>query len=112
MSVLLPDGFEELTELVGIWAAPDASARDALRGSAPAGDRQKFYNAFAPRLEEALDHLDKTPLTKQDPKQTNLMSLALSFAHVAQAQEVQGPDEAKHAQSRMRLPIICAPADR
>ncbi|AMO70597.1 hypothetical protein [Sphingorhabdus sp. M41] len=112
MSALLPEGFEELSEFVEIWAVPDASARDMLRGSVPAGDRQKFYNAFAPRLEETLDFLDKTPLATHDPKQTNLMSLALSFAHAAQAQEVQGPDEAKHAQSRMRLPIICAPADR
>ncbi|WP_417621315.1 hypothetical protein [Parasphingorhabdus sp.] len=111
MSTLLPDGFEDLTQFVEDWAAPDAAARDALRGSMPIGDRQVFYDAFMPRLAESLDLLDKTPLSAHDQAQTNLMRLALSFSHIAQAQEVQGPDETKHARSRMRLPIICAPAD-
>lgn len=111
MSATLPEGFEELTEFVEVWASPDAAARDALRGSVPADDRHAFYDAFAPRLEETLDSLDKIPLATHDSKQINLMRLALSFAHIAQAQEVQGPDEAKHARSRTRLPIIRATAD-
>ena len=70
-----------------------------------------FLSAMAPLLLRALAHLDRTPLTAHSPEDRRLMLLTLAFAHVANAQDEQGPDEARHAINRRRLPITTAPAD-
>lgn len=107
----LPAGFADLAGFVPEFARDNAFARDAVRGSASLERRQAFHAAFTPRLAEVLDRLDQTPLANHDAQEHNLMLLALTYAHVAQAIEVQGPDEAKHTRARARLPITRAPAD-
>jgi hypothetical protein len=107
----LPDGFAVLEPFVADWAAADAPARDALRTQQSAAARQAFYDAMAPLLTAALDRLDQAPLADHDAAEQTLMRLALAHAHNANAIEVQGPDEAKHALNRQRLPISRAPAD-
>lgn len=111
MSKPLPDGFTDLSVFAETWAAPDAPARDALRADGNTAERQAFYDAFTPRLEEALDRLNQTPLLHHTEQENTLMLMALTYAHVAQAIEVQGPDEARHALSRKHLPITRATAD-
>ncbi len=107
----LPAGFEALTPFVEIWAVDGTADRAALRGSSTADQRQAFYDAMAPLLEKALDHLDATPLGEHDAAQQSLMNLTLSFAHVALAIEVQGPDEATHTLNRDAMVMTRAPAD-
>lgn len=107
----LPAGFETLESFVAPWAADSAACRDALRASQSAEARRAFYDAMNPLLPAALARLDSVPLAEHDASEHNLMLLALSFAHIAMAVEVQGPDEAKHAINRQRLPISRAPAD-
>jgi hypothetical protein len=107
----LPAGFAELEPFVTTWAANSAAARDDLRRNQSAEARQAFYDAMTPRLADALALLDARPLAEHDPAETSLMGLALVYAHVAMAVEVQGPDEAKHALARARLPITRATAD-
>jgi hypothetical protein len=109
--VILPAGFAALAPFADAWAADNAAARDALRTHQSAAARQAFYDAMQPLIVPALDHLDATPLGDHDVAQRRLMALALAYAHVALAIEVQGPDEAKHAINRQRLPISRAPAD-
>lgn len=111
MSRKLPEGFTDLSEFADSWAASDAAARDALRAERTTAERQAFYDAFAPRLEEVLDRLDQTPLARHTEQEKTLMQMALTHAHIAQSIEVQGPDEARHALSRKTLPITRAPAD-
>lgn len=111
MSALLPEGFADLAPFVSEFARDSAAARDAVRGSASLERRTVFHAAFTPRLGEALALLDQNPLAEHDEQEHNLMLLALSFAHIAQSIEVQGPDEPKHTRARMRLPITRAPAD-
>jgi hypothetical protein len=107
----LPTGFAALEPFVATWAASSAAARDSLRSTQTAEARQAFYDAMNPLLLPALDRLDCVPLFEHDAAEKALSHLTLSFAHVALAIEVQGPDEAKHAINRQRLPISRAPAD-
>jgi hypothetical protein len=107
----LPAGFEALEPFVAIWAADNAAARDGLRTHQSPETRQAFYDTMNPLLISALERLDSVPLAEHSPSETALMRLTLSYAHVALAVEVQGPDEAKHAINRQRLPISQAPAD-
>jgi hypothetical protein len=93
------------------WAGMDAAARDQLRTNTTPEQRQKFYNAMTPNIGAVLAHLDAMPLAEHDAAQTMLMRMCLTYAHIAQAIEVQGPDEAKHAINRRRLPILACPAD-
>lgn len=111
MTAQLPPGFAELEGFVPVCALESAIARDALRGAMSPEQRHAFHAAFAPRLTEALDHLNQTPLAQHSPQDRKLMLLALSYAHIAQAEEVQGPDEARHARARPRVPITRATAD-
>jgi hypothetical protein len=109
--VNLPAGFETLEPFVVPWAAGSAAARDGLRTFQSAEARQAFYDAMNPLLLPALDRLDMILLAQHDDGEKALMLMTLSFAHVALAVEVQGPDEAKHGINRQRLPISRAPAD-
>ena len=112
MSALLPPAFADLECWVERITAPaNAFARDALRGALPVAERQAFHAAFTPRLSQVLAHLDATPLGQHDAADQLLLRLALAYPHIAQAVEVQGPDEAKHARARARIPITRAPAD-
>jgi phenylpropionate dioxygenase-like ring-hydroxylating dioxygenase large terminal subunit len=74
--------------------------------------RQAFYDAMNPLIPVVLERLDTKPLDAHDAAESRLMLLALAYAHVATAIEVQGPDEAAHAKARQRLPISYAPADQ
>lgn len=105
----LPAAFASLEPLTH-WAGADAPARDALRTDSTPDERQAFYDAMTPHIDAALAHLDTTPLAQHDAADTVLMRLCLTYAHIAQAVEVQGPDEVKHAINRRRLPITAAPA--
>jgi hypothetical protein len=107
----LPKGFEALECFVDTWVAHSATERDALRTHQDAASRQTFYDVVHPLLLPALDLLDQTDLSAHDAAQNNLMLLTLAYAHVALAVEVQGPDEARHARSRIGVPITRAPAD-
>jgi len=107
----LPQEFQQLEPFVAEWALDTAFKRDAKRGSAPVAARQEFYDAVTPVITDILDHLDQTPLALHDDKQRNLMQMALTYAHIAQSIEVQGPAEDRHTRSRKRIPIISVPAD-
>ncbi len=107
----LPQGFEALGPFVDTWAVEGAHNRDGLRMHQSAEARQAFYDAMQPLLLPALDRLDETPLDRHDAGEKALMLLTLSYAHVALAVEVQGPDEAKHAANRQHLHITQATAD-
>lgn len=107
----LPVGFAELEPWVAKCALATAPEREALRGAMPEGERHAFHAAVTPRLADALALLDATPLSRHDAAQTNLMRLLLAYPHIAQAVEVQGPDEARHARARIRIPFTRATAD-
>ncbi|HMO68111.1 MAG TPA: hypothetical protein PKE25_05525, partial [Novosphingobium sp.] len=59
----------------------------------------------------ALDHLDSRPLDALTVPEQTLMNLALAYAHVVLAVEVQGPDEPRHAELRRFMRIVHSPSD-
>jgi hypothetical protein len=107
----LPTGFEALEPFVKRWAIGGTAARDALRGSSSAQERQAFYAAAQPLLAAALDYLDARPIQQFDDKETRLMELMLSLAHIAIAVEIQQEDEPQHALARAHMRITRSPAD-
>ncbi len=109
---LLPDGFAALEPFVAEWALAGSATRAAQRNVSSAQSRQAFYDAGAPVLEQALEHLDAKPLAGQSEQDQRLMNLCLSLAHVALAIEALGSDEAAHAPARATMIITRTPADQ
>jgi len=107
----LPTGFEALEPFVGRFAAVTTAERAARRSASTDEERQSFFQAAKDLVPAALDYLDAKPLDQFDESEQRLMNLALAFAHVALAVEVQGPDEARHAELRQHMRITRSPAD-
>ncbi|GAA0295770.1 hypothetical protein GCM10009087_01900 [Sphingomonas oligophenolica] len=108
---LLPLDFAALEPFAPRWAITGSAHRAALRGASSAEERQAFFEAAGPLLAPALDYLDSRPLAGLDAAEQRLMAMMLSLAHVAQAVEIQGPDESGGARWRERMRIGRTPAD-
>jgi hypothetical protein len=107
----LPEAFRALEPFVARWAIDDVAARAAMRGDAPEGERKAFYAAMVDQIEPVLDYLDARPIDALDGPDSRLMSLALSFAHVALAEEMHRDGERSHAKLRPFMRITRAPAE-
>ena len=106
----LPAEFAALEPFEAEWALNGSAARAAQRGASSPESRQAFYDAGAPLVAAALEHLDKVPLAEHSAQDRRLMDLCLSLAHVALAIEALGSDEAAHAHSRAAMVITRTPA--
>ncbi len=111
MAGLLPQGFETLEPFVDRFAVSGTAKRAALRSDAAPEEREAFHAAAKDLVGPALDLLDAKPLGELDERERRLLDLCLSFAHVALAIEVQGPDEDRHAALRRHMRITRSPAD-
>lgn len=108
---LLPSGFEALEPFVESWAIEGAANRAHRRLMSSAAQRVAFFNAARDLMPAGLDFLDRKPLNQFDEKEERLMNLLLSLCHVAQAVEIQGDDEPRHALGRRHMKITRASAD-
>lgn len=111
MAALLPDGFASLEPFVARFAISGTANRAQLRGDTSAAEREAFYAAARDLVPQALDLLDTRPLDGLSEAEQRLMNLALAFAHIALAVEIQGPDEDKHARLRAHMKIVHSTAD-
>jgi hypothetical protein len=111
MANTLPVGFEALEPFVDRFAVSGTANRAARRSEASEEERNAFFQAAKDLVPAALDLLDTKPLDRFDESEQRLMDLALTFAHIALAVEVQGPDEARHAELRQHMRITRSPAD-
>jgi hypothetical protein len=111
MASLLPAGFESLEPFVGRFAIAGTANRAALRSNSTPEERAAFHAAAKDLIGPALDLLDTKPLDGFTEAEQRLLDLCLSFAHIALAVEVQGPDEARHATLREYMRITRSPAD-
>lgn len=111
MSNSLPPGFAPLEPFAGRFAVAGTANRAQLRSDTTPEERQAYYDAAKGLIAPALDLLDTKPLDALDAAEQRLMNLTLSFAHIALAIEVQGPDEAKHARLRAHMKIVRSTAD-
>ncbi len=112
MARLLPTGFDSLEAFVARFALAGTAARAQLRSDTSADERAAFYAAAKDLIGPALDMLDVKHLAQLDEAEQRLMNLCLTFAHIALAVEIQGPDEARHAGLRAHMHIVRSTADR
>jgi hypothetical protein len=85
---LLPSAFAELEEYGRIWCLATETERWNARVSATMPELHEFYNAFFPRVEEAIEYCDKFPLDGLPDDALNLLHLIYSLVMVAMAVEV------------------------
>ncbi len=85
---LLPSAFAELEEFASAWCLPTETQRWEQRVNSTMTDMEQFYNAFFPRLEEAIEYCDKFSLDELPQDATNLLYLIYSLIMVAMAVEI------------------------
>jgi hypothetical protein len=79
----LPESFSELEPFVSDWARPTRQERYDMRLSKPFDEIVAFYDAIAPRAEEAIAHLDGRDLAALDEPDTTLLQLLYSLILVS-----------------------------
>jgi hypothetical protein len=85
---LLPSAFAELEDYARKWCLPTETERWDARVNAPMAELTQFYDAFFPRLEEAIDYCDKFPLDNLPDDVLHLLHMIYSLIMVAMAVEI------------------------
>jgi hypothetical protein len=106
---LMPSAFAELENYAQIWCLATETERWNKRLASTMHDMQQFYDAFFPRLEEAIDYCDKFPLDNLPDDVLNLLHMIYSLIMVAMSVEImhQGApvDAADAVMTRISEPI-------
>jgi hypothetical protein len=84
----LPDGFADLDPFVADWALPTRAQRYEARLSKPYDDLVSFYDAVAPRAEEAIAHLNGLDINNLPDDAEKLLQLLYSMILVSYAVNV------------------------
>ncbi|ANE78597.1 hypothetical protein A7U43_03905 [Mycobacterium adipatum] len=84
----LPSAFAELEPFAQTWCLPTETERWDQRLSSSMAEMQSFYDAFFPRLEEAIEYCDKFSLDDLPDDATNLLHLIYSLVMVAMSIEI------------------------
>ncbi|MCP2622213.1 hypothetical protein NLB33_07015 [Mycolicibacterium smegmatis] len=84
----LPSAFAELEPYAETWCLATETARWERRVSSSMPQLHDFYDAFFPRLEEAIEYCDKYPLDDMPEEAVNLLHLIYSLIMVAMAVEI------------------------
>ncbi|WP_407687177.1 hypothetical protein [Mycobacterium sp. HUMS_1102779] len=85
---LLPSAFAELEPYAQTWCLPTETERWNARMSSTMPQMREFYDAFFPRLEEAIGYCDKFPLDGLPDDALNLLHLIYSLIMVAMSVEI------------------------
>ncbi|MFJ5306908.1 hypothetical protein [Streptomyces sp. NPDC088350] len=85
---LLPDGFTDLEPYVPEWALPTRQERYATRLSKTLPELTEFYDAVAPRAEEAIGHLNGQDIHHLPEPAGRLLRLLYSMILVSYAVNV------------------------
>jgi hypothetical protein len=85
---LLPSAFAELEPFAPLWCLPTETERWDRRVTSTMAEMEQFYNAFFPRVEEAIEYCDKFSLDELPQDATNLLYLIYSLVMVAMAVEI------------------------
>jgi hypothetical protein len=86
--VRLPAAFADLQPYVAGWGAHSTDLRNAFRHASTMAEITGFYDAFTPRVDEALDYLDGfDPRALPAPEQ-HLLHLCFGYIEAALAVEV------------------------
>jgi hypothetical protein len=87
---LLPSAFAELEPFARIWCLATEAQRWDKRLSSTMAEMREFYDAFFPRLEDAIDYCDKFSLDDMPEDALHLLHLIYSLVLVAMAVEIFG----------------------
>jgi hypothetical protein len=85
---LLPSAFAEFESYAQTWCLATETERWNARVNASMPELQDFYDAFFPRLEEAIEYCDKFPLDDLPDDVLHLLQLVYSLIMVAMAVEI------------------------
>jgi hypothetical protein len=106
---LLPSAFAELEPFAQIWCLPTEAERWERRMASSMAQMREFYDAFFPRLEEAIEYCDKFPLDDLPDDALNLLHLIYSLIMVAMSVEimhqVRPTDAADAVMTRISEPV-------
>jgi hypothetical protein len=94
---LLPSRFSELEPFAEPWCLATESERYARRLASSMAEMQAFYDAFFPRLEEAIEYCDQYRLDELPPDARRLLQLVYSLVMVAMSVEVFSQPKAVNA---------------
>ncbi|RBM21887.1 hypothetical protein DI005_08905 [Prauserella sp. PE36] len=79
----LPESFRELEPYVADWALPTRQERYDMRLSKTIDELGEFYDAIAPRAEEAIGYLNELDLNDLPGDATRLLHLLYSMVLVS-----------------------------
>jgi hypothetical protein len=85
---MLPSAFAELEPFAQTWCLATEDERWNKRMASTMTDMREFYDAFFPRLDEAIEYCDKFPLDDVPEDALNLLHLIYSLVMVAMAVEI------------------------
>ena len=76
---MLPSAFADLERFAAKWCLASEPERYAERMRSSMDEMQEFYDAFYPRVEEAIDYCDKFPLDDLPDDARHLLQLLYSL---------------------------------
>ena len=85
---LLPSAFAEFEPYAQTWCLATETERWNARVNSTMSRMQDFYNAFFPRLEEAIEYCDKFALDSLPEDALNLLHMIYSLIMVAMSVEI------------------------
>jgi hypothetical protein len=85
---LLPPEFSDLEPYAAKWCLASEPERYAERMASSMEEMQEFYDAFFPRVEEAIDYCDKFPLDDMPDDALRLLYLIYSLVMVSMPVDV------------------------
>jgi hypothetical protein len=88
VDVMLPSAFAELEPFAPVWCLATERQRWDKRIGSTMPQMQEFYDAFFPRLEEAIDYCDKFSLDDLPEDALNLLHLIYSLVMIAMSIEI------------------------
>ncbi|XXY22224.1 hypothetical protein WME88_21645 [Sorangium sp. So ce216] len=86
---LLPETFRDLDPFAATWALETERERNHRSWVRPQEELKAFYDAMLPRLEPALEYLQRYALADMPADARRLFHMTLSLAEVTMAVEVQ-----------------------
>jgi hypothetical protein len=88
MTALLPPEFSECEPFASIWCLGTETERYECRMASSMGEMEAFYNAFFPRVEDAMEYCDKFSLDELPDSAVSLVQLIYSLIMVSMSVEV------------------------
>lgn len=106
---LLPAEFAEFERFARTWSLATGRERYAKRMASSMEEMREFYDAFFPRLEEAIAYCDKFPLDALPEDALRLLWLVYSLVMVSMSIEIfhqpKAVDAADAELDRVREPV-------